>query len=483
MAITVYDVPIANQVLKRSGLSHFKKAVILDDLIANLLKADKPPSTYTKPKLLEVLGLPRAYCSAKNDITESLPLCSLRRNKYVFVPRSDARRVLKERADELIPLTDAPEDADDVDGVVFPDLTVSAATGESAPSTQAPSMPAGSMPALERIVVPASQQFVDADGSVVPIALYGIPTHERIRFDVSDIYRACNFTANRHLRDISGVTICDAAVDGVCARVVDMLNMLRLIAHFDRVGAAFAKSVMVWCSKIVFSIQYGDVTDPRPDRMAQYMRTVAGRSCPNPMAECTSKMVYLEIMGSVANLRDSWPELDCLVPAGKCASEYKVAKPGEGSGHRFGDNARAIRAIHANVEPECYDYRPTTLDRAKRQSIERGVADTFAHAVLPVNPARRFSGDTEIFVVHDSEITRMWKYMQLEATNLEEELAKVSESTEMRELQHKIELDAARSEVKDARALTNKMSIAIQALPSAAKRRFDEVMAACNQYA
>ena len=113
MPIVVQDVPLANQILQRPGLSFFQKAVNLDDLLAALPAADRPSKSYHKPKLLQKLGLPRVYVSKDNDITDSLSLSSLKRNKVVWVPRSDARRLLKSRADELLPL----DEVDEVDGV------------------------------------------------------------------------------------------------------------------------------------------------------------------------------------------------------------------------------------------------------------------------------------------------------------------------------------------------------------------------------
>ena len=326
-------------------------------------------------------------------------------------------------------------------------------------------------------MVPASEELTDDDGNVCQISICGERTYSGLRYFVDHIYKACKYNKyNAPGNDLGGIAVENVIVDGVNVRVVDFRNALRLFAHFDRHGSSFAMGVMDWCARTLFSIQYGDVDAPRPEKMVAYMRSVAGRTCPNPMAECTSKMLYLEIMGSVSSLQGSWPELRAFVPPGANAEDYKVVKPGEGSGHRFGENARAIKAIHPGAEPECYDFRPTTLGKRERTSVEKALASTFAGSAVPPDPAQRFTGDTEILVLHKDKLPRAWKFMQSECTGLEEEMHKTIEDARVRELEHELE-------VSKLRATISQMGIAVQTLPPSARERFDAVMRTCKEAA
>jgi hypothetical protein len=220
---------------------------------------------------------------------------------------------------------------------------------------------------------------------------------------------------------LSGVDIEHVNVDGEAVPVVDFHNAMKMFAHFERIGSTFAKSVMEWCTKTLFSVQY-NVGAPR--KMAAHVRTVAGRSCVNPMVECCQKMLYMEIMGSVATFEDTWPELLPHVPQGGDAGDYVVFKLGEGSGNRFGENARALMAVYPLAEPECYSYRPTMLNKQQRHVVEKAFANAYSkNNVRPAPDAlRRFVGDTEIFVLHHDSVMRAWKFVERETADLEEDI-------------------------------------------------------------
>jgi hypothetical protein len=293
-----------------------------------------------------------------------------------------------------------------------------------------------------------------------------------MRFFVEHVYLACQYDTS-NMSDVSGVTVQDVNVDGRVVRVVDFCNAIRLFAHFDRHGSSFAMTAVEWCSRVIHSVQYGDAHAPRPERMAAHMRTVAGRTCANPMAECTSKMIYIESMGDVATLVEAWPELNAFVPPGGDATDYAVIKVGEGSGHRFGDNARAIRAVHPLAEPECYDFRPTMLDKKQRMSVEKAFADMYANDMLTPNLAQRFAGDTELFVLHKSKLACAWRFIQCEVTALEEDLNRTIENSEVKDLKHQLENAALKATI-------SQMQLAAHTLPPAAQERFHAVLRSCN---
>lgn len=463
--ISVQEIPIANQVIQRHGLSHFRKGVNLDDLLAAMPEDERPSRSYHKPKILEKLRIFRFYSSLKTDINESLPLSSLKRNKNVWIPRREARRILKDRADELLPITEV----DDIDGVQFPHQPRTTSTDVLEASLSDAQL---GVPALARIPIADSERFVDSEGNPVQITLCGSRTYEDIRYMVDDIYSACQYD-HVNMPNLSGIDIEEVTVNGQASRVVNFRNALRMFAHFDRNGSSFAMTVMDWCARVVHSVQYGDAEAPRPERMAAYMRTVAGRTCPNPMAECSSKMVYLEMMGDVATLGDSWPELTAFVSEGADAAEYKVVKPGEGSGHRFGDNARAIKAVYPRAEPECYDFRPTMLDKKQRVKVEKAFAIAFADGAIPPNPSRRFSGDTETFVLHKDQLPRAWKFMQSEVSSLEHDVTRTIDDVRVSDLKHKLE-------IAHLNATLNQYKLAVHTLPPAARDRFNAVLRSCS---
>ena len=465
MSITVSDVPLANQVFQLPGLSHFQKAINLDDLLLAMPENERPSRSYHKPKILQKLNILRFYVSLDSNINETLPLSSLKRNKVVWVPMREARRVLKDQADVLLPITE--DNADDVDGIQFP---TQARAGGTTLRTSAAT--ADALPTLQSISIPEAEQFVDSDGKSVHISVCGDRTYEGMHFFVSHIYIACEHdTVN--MSDLSGITIQDVKVDGHIVSVVDFRNAMRLFAHFDRNGSSFAMLAMEWCSKVMHAVQYGDAHAPRPERMAAHMRTVAGRNCANPMAECTSKMIYIESMGDVATLGEAWPELEAFVPSGGDAAEYDVIKVGEGSGHQVGDNARAIRVVHPLAEPECYDFRPTMLDKKQRMSVEKAFADVFGEYMLAPNLAQRFAGDTELFVLHKSKLARAWKFIQCEVTGLEDDLTKTIGDTQVSDLKHQLEIAALQAKI-------SQMQLAAHTLPPAAQERFHAVLRSCN---
>ena len=477
MTLEVTDIPTADQTLQRPGLSNFKKAVNLDDLLDAMPEGERPSRSYHRPKILQKLDIHRFYVSMNIDVNKSLPLSSLKKNKIVWVPRREARRILKHRADELLPITE--DNADDIDGVQFPSQpgTINASSGVSTTAAQIPQ----TIPVLQIIPVPEADQFVDSDGHPVPISICGDRTYDGMRLFVAHIYSACQYDA-ANLDDLTGITVHDVNVDGHAVRVVDFRNALRLFAHFDRNGSSFAMAVLEWCSRVMHTVQFGGQDAPRPEPMAAHMRTVAGRRCANPMADCTSKMLYLELMGDVATLGETWPELSSSVPADGNAADYVVAKPGEGSGHRFGDNARAIIAVHAQAEPECYDFRPTLLDKRQRVSVEKAFSRAFATNMVLPNPTRRFAGDTEMYVLHKDALPCAWKFIQGEVAALEEDINASVGNAQVSDLKHQLEISQLKSTNVELKATIREMQIAVHALPPAAHARYNAVLQSCTSH-
>ena len=110
--IEVRDLPMQGQNIP-AGESFFRKGVKLNDLLAGLPASRRPGPGYHQPAILLKLGIHRYYVCTDKNITAVLPISSLKRNKVIWVPRSDARRVLGDRADALLPIIIA----DEVDGV------------------------------------------------------------------------------------------------------------------------------------------------------------------------------------------------------------------------------------------------------------------------------------------------------------------------------------------------------------------------------
>src|SRR6056300_1708482 len=115
MTLDVREIPCANQVIQRRGLSYFKKAVDLKHLLDAMPQAKRPSRNYHNPQILNKLGIGRFYVSLDSDINVSLPISSVKRNKTVWVPCREARRILESRADELLPCIN-----DELDGKFFP---------------------------------------------------------------------------------------------------------------------------------------------------------------------------------------------------------------------------------------------------------------------------------------------------------------------------------------------------------------------------
>jgi hypothetical protein len=477
LALTVVDVPLQNQVIPQ-GLSHFRKGVSLSSLLSAMPEADRPSRSYHNPKILQILKILRYYVSVDTDLHKTLPLSSLKRNKVIWVSRSDARRVLKDRADAILPLTDE----DQVDGVNFPPPIGSREANQdpAAYESQTVSEPAD-MRILSRVSVSEEERFVNSEGEIVPITLCGDHTYEGIRFFIDDIYDSCQLRrGNIPGTDVTGIVVENVIVDCLPVRVVDFRNALRLFAHFDRNGSSFAMSVMDWCARVIHSVQYGDADAPRPQRLAAHMRTVAGRSMPDPMADCDAKMLYMETLGDVETLKETWPALAASVPAGGNNADYFATKLGEGSGHRFGDNARAAIAVHAGVQPECYDFRPTPLSRRSRIAIESAFAEKYAECAVPTDPECRFSGDTEIFLFHRDQLRPAWKYVQREMAVAEEDISSMITTSEVSDLKHQLEVSELKAQNKQLRGTIGQMNVAVYALPTSAQARFNSIMRVCE---
>lgn len=100
---------------------------------------------------------------------------------------------------------------------------------------------------LQRITVPASKEFMNPSGDPVLIPLCGDLSYEGLRFVVDD----------KFAEDLSGIDVETAIVNNETSRVVDFRNALRLFSQFDLQGCHIAGAIMEWCSKTLFSIQYG----------------------------------------------------------------------------------------------------------------------------------------------------------------------------------------------------------------------------------
>jgi hypothetical protein len=113
--IAVQDIPLRGQSIPL-GKTLFRKGIKLGDLLAKMPASHRPSPNYHYPAILQKLGISRFYVCLDTDIEEVLPLSSLKRNKTIWVPRSEARHILGAQADALLPIVDS----DDVDGVHVP---------------------------------------------------------------------------------------------------------------------------------------------------------------------------------------------------------------------------------------------------------------------------------------------------------------------------------------------------------------------------
>jgi hypothetical protein len=272
MAIPVTDIPTTNQVFQRPWLSHFKKAINLDDLLEAMPESERPSRSYHKPKILEKLKIFRFYVSLNSDINECLPLSSLKRNKTVWIPRCEARRILKGRADEFLPIT--TDNVDDIDGTTWthnlaqpgPTMEMVGALVYTSSAVDTPTLQLVDVP-LRITDVSDENEFVDTDGNPVHICVCGDNTYQGMRLFLNHIYLACQYD-HVDSGDLSGIIIQEVIVDGQAVRVVDFRNAIRLFAYFDSNGSTLAMAAMEWCSRMIFSVQYSNAGAPRPARMA-----------------------------------------------------------------------------------------------------------------------------------------------------------------------------------------------------------------------
>lgn len=486
MSIRVQNLPGRGQTILRPDLSLFTKGVNLDDVL-RFLPADKRPSAnYSQPRVLAKLDIFRCYVSKDNDVYESLSLSCIKRNKTVWIARSDARRILQQSIEDATVDEILPDDgSDECDGKVFPERIGHGVDDIANTSTHMEQPPVASTSAnlkeLPIIALTDDECLVRLDGQHANIMVCGERTYEEIRFSLNDIFRECEYN-NKNSAVLSGIVIDYASVENENIRVVDFRNAVRLFSHFDRQGSPFAVNVMDWCSRVIFNVQHGS-SDAIPDKMGAYMRKVAGRMCSNPMAECTSKMVYFEVLGDVASLCESWPELGAFVSSSEDAETFKVVKFGEGSGHRFGSNARRISSVHPDIEPSVYNFRPTMLDAKGRKAVERALAEEFSLNIVPPNTSKRFTGDTEILVLSDAELARAWRFVEREVSLHEKDLDDAIGNNQVKDLEHKLELADLKTENQRLQATIERMqakidhtNVAIQILPAAARKRFHSVM-------